>query len=132
MMTELIGWVNANKDFADIAIKGVVALVAILGVVFPVWRYLNAKSKEQNQLNLVNFHEKMLGKFSNQQGSAGLEEQVAVVFELRNYPKYFPVTKRILTEAQNRLRGKLTERPELKMLIDEMDLTLGVINKKVR
>jgi hypothetical protein len=53
---------------------------------------------------------------------AWIDRQVAVVFELRHFPRYYPVTERIL----NNLRKKFTADPNFSWpyLTEEIDLTL--------
>lgn len=59
--------------------------------------------------------------------STWIDRQVAVVFELRNFPRYYPVTVRIL----NNLRSKFVLDPEFRWpyLLTELDLTLRHIGK---
>lgn len=52
-----------------------------------------------------------------------LDRQVAIIFELRNYPSYYPVSKRILVE----LREYWAHEPRL---IKEIDLTLEFITAR--
>lgn len=59
--------------------------------------------------------------------STWIDRQVAVLFELRNFPRYYPVTVRIL----NNLRGKFATDPKFcwPYLLAELDLTLQYIGE---
>ena len=56
-----------------------------------------------------------------------LYRQISSVYELRNFPEYFPVTKRILMGIKDETQGN--EREDVKRLIEEIDITLNYINK---
>lgn len=105
-------------------------LISIFMAFIPFYKYLNAKKLEQKHKNFENFHEKMIRKISNQDGEAGLDEQIAVVFDLRRFPEYYSLSRRILADLIKRLELKLEGEPYLQRLIDEADLTLQFINKK--
>ena len=55
-----------------------------------------------------------------------LDRQVAIVFELQNYKRYYPVILRIL-------RGlKISwDKPEFKRLLDEIDITIKYIETRI-
>jgi hypothetical protein len=60
-------------------------------------------------------------------GATWVDRQVAVVFELRHFPRYFEVTYRILAglrEAWGQHQGNTTR------LLEEMDRTLSYIRKQ--
>jgi hypothetical protein len=50
-----------------------------------------------------------------------LDRQVAVVFELRHFPRYYEVTRRILTA----LKHAWGSQPQWSRLVEEIDLTLA-------
>ena len=52
-----------------------------------------------------------------------IDKQIAVIFELRNYPDYYPVTKRILEGLRENWKT-ITE----KRLLTEIDLTISFID----
>jgi len=86
-----MGIIIENKEFIGIAIS-------FLSVVIPLAIFLFNKNKEQKQINFERFHKEFISGLSNQSKNIGLDQQVAIIFELRNFPEYFLVTKRILTD----------------------------------
>src|SRR5690348_9372878 len=78
-----------NKEFISI-------IIALLTVVTPLVSLILSKRKEQNQINFERFHKDLMVGLSNQGGNVGLDEQVAIIFELRTYHAYAPVIKRVL------------------------------------
>lgn len=54
-----------------------------------------------------------------------LDRQIAVVYELRNFPKYFEVTKRILIGLKNQWK----DNGDVKRIIEEIDISLTYMGK---
>jgi hypothetical protein len=104
-----------------------VLFVSFLSVVFPFWQYMNAKRKEQRWKNFENFHEKIVRKISNRNGETGLDEQIAVIYDLRNFPEYYPVTDRILSDLIKWWRPQIITTPHFDRLIKEAEQTLDYI-----
>jgi hypothetical protein len=96
----------------------------IVLIIIGIWEYM----KYKNKWNFENYHK--LVKELNQSDTLGesikLYRQVAVVYEMRNYPRYFFVTKRIL---KGWLGLRNVNEQENKELYKEMELTLDYINK---
>lgn len=111
-----------NKEFLGIAI-------AFLGVIIPLMTFLIGKNKEQQQTNFEKFHKDLINGLSNQEKSIGLDQQVAIIFELRNFSKYYPVIKRILVDLREDWETQKEQYPKLVRLIKETDETISYINK---
>ena len=119
------------KEFFDGLTKNkeaILIIISFLGVVIPLFRYLNAKKKEQKRINFENFHEKMIRKISNIQGDAGLDEQIAVIYDLRRFPEYYSVSKRILSDLIEWWKVQIKDKPHFERLIKEANFTLEFIN----
>lgn len=122
-MNDLINIIIVNKEFF-------VILISLFGIVLPFWQFVSTKKQEQRQINFKKFHEDIVAKLSNQDGETGLDQQVAVVFELRNFPEYFPVSLRILKDLQiNWMEKNKTSNNDLGRLIEEADETINYIKK---
>jgi len=91
--------------------------------------FLVSKNKEQKQINFERFHTYLIKGISNQKGETGLDDQVAIIFEFRYYPEYYPVVKRILTFQINRWSTQLKDKPHYNLLIEEAKETISYINK---
>jgi len=53
-----------------------------------------------------------------------LDRQIAIIFELRNFPSYYSVTKRILADLKNQEGWKNSKR-----IVKEIELTLDFISR---
>src|SRR3989338_4179130 len=105
-LKQIIDFIIVNKEFFGI-------LVSFLAFIIPLWQYINSKRQEQRQLNFINFHEKIIRKLGGRREDPseeiGIEEQVAVIFELRNYSEYYPVTTRILNNCVIRWKESIKD-----------------------
>jgi len=113
----MIKYVIDNKEFFGI-------LVSFFAIIIPLTTLIYTKRKEQEQNNFEKFHKVLIAGLSNQSTKIGLDEQVAILYELREYPKYYPVIKRILKFQINRWNSQLLKNPHYRLLITEADLTL--------
>jgi len=105
--------------------QGAIAVaIVIAGGFWQYWRYIN-------EWNFNNYHKliKELNQSDTPNEPIKLYRQVAVVYELRNYPRYFTVSKRIL-------KGWLEEMKDDKNkniipLYEEMRLSIEFMNKNL-
>lgn len=121
-------------------------ILALFGLVVPIYRYLIDKVIQSRDLRFKTYHELIKTLVQPElvesnpittikrgdsetaeviQGniySTMLDRQIAAIFELRNFPEYFAVTKRILTYYQN-------EWKKHSRIVSEIMYTLTYINK---
>ena len=99
-----------------------ITLVSALVVGF--WQYW----KYTREWNFQNYHKliKELNQSDTPSEHIKLYRQVAVVYELRHYPRYFSVSKRILNGW---LCSRNNPGEEYKDLYDEMKLSVEYMNK---
>lgn len=122
MIRELFSTIKEYKEILAIGIS-------FFGIIVPLFQYLHTKKREQDQLNFERFHEKIIRKISNIKTEAGLDEQIAVIFDLKRFPEYYPVSKRILTDLKDWWKPQLKEKPHFSRLITEADETIKYINE---
>ncbi len=120
-MNATIGWLLTH----GITAAGVGAAVAF---VFSVYQFLSVRKRESRQREFDQYHGLIEKLVSPREGQAQvfLDQQIAVVFELRNFPRYFDVTERVL----DGLRVEWTQRqdwPNYGRLIRELNLTIRYI-----
>jgi hypothetical protein len=117
-----INWAVENKEFLGI-------MVSFLTVIIPFTSFILAKNKEQKQVAFEMFHKDLITGFVNQDKTIGLDQQIAIIYEMRNYPQYYPVIKRILHALLDHAKGNLKLRPELIRVIDEAEKTIRYTQK---
>jgi hypothetical protein len=69
--------------------------------------------------------DELVDERSHSSGNLKLDRQVAIIFELRNFPRYFEVTQRILKALKVTWKGN-------KRLVDELEYSLNYIEKNRR
>ena len=118
----MIEYIVNNKEFFVIVVSLIVAIT-------PLALFFLTKRKEQQQINFERFHDSLMNGLSNQGGKLGLDQQVAIIYELRNYPEYFPVIKRILISCAKRWEGEVKNKPHFEQLIQETKKTIDFMKK---
>jgi hypothetical protein len=76
---------------------------AAIAFVFSVYQFLSVRKRESKQKEFDQYHsliEKLVAP-SVGKTQVFLDQQIAVVFELRNFPRYFELTERILSGLRN-------------------------------
>lgn len=105
------------------SMQGTITVIfVIVGSIWQYWRFVK-------EWNFKNYHQliKELNQSDTPNEPIKLYRQVAVVYELRNYPRYFSVSKRIL-------QGWIDSRSEkskefFDSLYKEMQLSIEFMNK---
>ena len=89
----------------------------------PIFDFIRTQKRIRQDKRFKSYHD-LIDIFVGAQGAAMLDRQIAIAFELRSFPEYFKVTKRILEglKAQWNVPGNAVGR-----LITEMDFTIEYI-----
>ncbi len=121
---EIIDLIQQNKEFIAI-------LISFLTLIVPFTSFLITKNREQKQLNFEKFHRDLMKGLSNldKKNIIGLEQQIAIIYEFRNYPKYYPVIRRILFFEIKRWKKDLKEKPHFAEIINEANETISFTKK---
>lgn len=97
-------------------------LITLISLAFSARRYVGIRQRELKQQNFINYHnliDKLVG--AREGHSPKLDSQIAVIYELQNYPEYYEVSIRILEGLQQCWKNEVgSER-----LLEEISLTLS-------
>jgi hypothetical protein len=86
-------------------------------VAIPIWWYFIEKKKEEKDNRFLRYHHLIDELIWGQPWKkVMLQRQIAIIFELRNFPEYYEVTARILESLKNTWKGN-------ERLINEITLT---------
>lgn len=106
------------------------ALGAAIAFIWSAIQFILVRGREQRSQEFEAYHRLIRELVQPDPASqvAWIDRQVAVVFELRHFKRYYPVTVRILSN----LRSKFSADPEFQWpyLINEIDLTLEHIGEQ--
>ncbi len=118
-------WVGENSNQIGI-------LTATLPVVWAAVQYLASKRTELKHRQFETYHSliKALVQREDKDQPMMLDRQIAIVFELRNFKDYFPVSLRILRGLKETWADYGPEEKR-RRLHEELDLSIRHISKKV-
>ncbi|KUK79672.1 MAG: hypothetical protein XD95_0211 [Microgenomates bacterium 39_7] len=105
-------------------VVGITLLIGFIGGIVKFWQWISIKNSEDKKNKFNTYHQliKDLVEPENENKDMRRDRQIAIIYELRNYRKYFPVTTRILEDLR-----EVWLHPKNKRLIDEIVLTLNYI-----
>lgn len=128
----IVSWFESSPVSATIIVALVAALVAavppLIGLIVSTWRYTMDRRTQLRQQRFENFHRLISDLVEGREGQKvpRLDSQIAVVFELRNYPEYREVSRRILKG----LKASWSDNSSNARLIEELDYTLEALQKQ--
>lgn len=85
---------------AELGLKIVGLIITLLGIIIPIYKFITEKNLKQKDLRFKTYHLliKNLVEPDKETGKIMLDRQIATCFELRNFPEYFELTRRILKD----------------------------------
>jgi len=106
------------------------ALGAGIAFAWTVIQFLSVRAREAANREFDNFHKlvKELVEPPTPDGSLYVDRQCAILFELRLFPRYYPVIKRTLAGLQAKWRA-LTGEGKYERLLEEVEITLTYIQE---
>ncbi|MFS2921451.1 MULTISPECIES: hypothetical protein [Bacteroides] len=109
----------------DLFIKLLGVFISFFGVIVPLYKFITEKNLSQRDLRFKTYHQliKQLVEPEDGKDHIMLDRQIATCFELRNFPEYFEITKRILSD----LKVKWEQDPRNKRITSEIDHTIKYI-----
>lgn len=118
----MLNWLSANLILLG-------ALGTAITFVWSVLQFVLVRKREQETREFDNFHRivKELVSPDPETKSTWLDRQVAAIFELRHFPRYYEVSQRILSELRKDWEN---EKTGWQRLITEIDLTLEYISTR--
>jgi hypothetical protein len=114
-------WVSTNS--------GVICIIlAAIPIIWGAISYINIKKREANYLQFKTYHEliRQLVEPEKPNSKMFLDRQVAIIYELRFYKKYYPVSLRMLKG----LKVSWTKPGVLPRLLQELDITINFLENK--
>ena len=109
-------------------------LIVLIPIAYQLWQYLDQKKHELRDKRFEVFHRLIRDLVEPPEGKSEikLDRQIAIVFELRNFPEYRDVAERILKGLREHWSKDIDNFAPYNRLITEVDLTLGYITKHIK
>ncbi|MEZ6255695.1 MAG: hypothetical protein R3B92_02915 [Patescibacteria group bacterium] len=91
---------------------------------------LRERARKQKLENFEVFRKDLLAGLANVNEKTGFDEQIGIIYELRNYPRYYPVIERILEFQVKHWEKEVKDidKKHYQILIDEANATLTYMN----
>jgi len=125
MIASILTWISQNA-----AALGV--LLAAGPVIWGVIQFIMVRRAEQKEIRFETYHSliKQLVEREAQDQPMKLDRRIAVVYELRDFKHYFPVTLRILRGPKEDW-SDYGPKEKRDRLLEELELAIKYIEKKV-
>ena len=109
----------------------ITTIVSISSTVWALFQYFDTRKRELRFKEFETYHKliKELVEPDNSQEKMYIDRQSTILFELRNYKKYYPLSYRTLSNLKEKWKK---EQGEYERLLEELDLTLNFLEKKVK
>jgi hypothetical protein len=120
-------WLNTNAGVLSL----ILAVVLTLGpLIFSALRYIKLRSDELRFKRFEIYHRLVQQLVAPEPGSdvVYLDRQIAVVYELRNFPEYYEVSIRVLRGLQGSWAATGTSHQRL---LEEMEYSIEYMNGKL-
>lgn len=116
--------------------NGTVAVfVSLITGGFALYHYIAIKKSEDAARRFTTYHKMIQDLNIGEDGEAQyIDRQIAIVFEMRNFPDYYPATLRILKRSLPRWRLFAQTHPNPfspNLLAEEAELTIRHITRKL-
>jgi hypothetical protein len=107
-------------------------ILALIPIAWAAIQYIIIKKAEDRRVRFTTFHNliKLLVERENPNEPMRLDRQIAIIYELRDFKHYFPVTLRILKGLKSDW-DSYGPPDKRKRLMEELDLAIEHIEKEV-
>ncbi|WP_281525442.1 hypothetical protein [Alistipes dispar] len=105
-------------------LKIIGVIISFLAIIIPLYRYILDRSSKLKDARFITYHDliKHLVEPEDGKNNLMLDRQIAIVFELRNFPDYHELTYRMLLDLKEQW-----DQPTYKRMIREINYTTRYI-----
>jgi hypothetical protein len=128
-LTALGLYLKHHADTLGILIALVGILITLIVLLWTSRDYIAVKKTKNGKERFKTYHELVRDIVQAPPGQAmSLDRQIAIAYELRHFPEYYHLSRRILRGLRTLWAAQNAD----KRLITEIDFTLNYINKRVK
>lgn len=122
----MINWIVNHLGETGLMLAAIPIILSLGAMAFAAYQYIILRRSEVNQKRFENYHQLIDWLVSGRiQGNIKLDNQMACVYELRNFKTYKDVSMRILEG----LKANWSKIPVDPRLLNEIDLTLKALQE---
>ena len=112
-------------------IKGldITIIISVMSGIWAVYRYFDVRKRDQDLKEFEIYH-KLIKELVQPDNIEGMyvDRQAAILYELRNFKRYFSFSHRTLVGLQE----KWSKAKAFPRLLDELQLTIKFLDKKIK
>jgi hypothetical protein len=117
MGVAMFEWITQNATALGV-------IIALLAASFPSIQYVLTKKSEDRKHTFETYH-RLIDDLVGASGKPKLDRQIAIIFELKNFKAYYPVSLRILEGLKTTWSN-----PDIEpRLVNELNLTIAYLRK---
>ena len=77
-------------------------IISLIAIIIPLYKYILDRNSALRDLRFKTYHNLIRQLVEPEDGKDGImvDRQIAVIFELRNFPEYYELTKRMLFDLK--------------------------------
>ena len=109
-----------------------VAATSLVILIYPAFKYVRIRREDRQNREFETYHALVKTAVGDTENNTNMytDRQIAAIYELRNYNRYYEVTERILNNLKDAIKSRPTHN-ELgpSAVCKEVDLTLDVITR---
>lgn len=128
MESLMVGWTFLNNNAGALGL-----LIVVLPLAWSAWEYMRLKRRDLRQERFKTYHEliKLLVERESSDTPKMLDRQIAIVYELKNFKEYFPVSLRILKGLREEWK-EYGPKDKRERLLAEIDESISHIGRKTK
>jgi hypothetical protein len=104
---------------------------AVIAIAWNIYKYVDSKKTEINHKEFELFHKLIqnLVRPSDEKGTMFVDQQTAMLFELRHFPRYYPYSLRTVEGLYEKWKEVPNQFPRL---LDEAKMTIEYLRSKIK
>ncbi|PKP49542.1 MAG: hypothetical protein CVT92_15125 [Bacteroidetes bacterium HGW-Bacteroidetes-1] len=120
-----------HEGLLQIIAIGSAIIIGYFSLFMPLFSYLRSQRKLRRDKRFETYH-KLIDDLVGATANPKLDRQIAIVFEMRRFSEYYPVTKRILLGLKDQWTqappSGVKSNPHIHRIIAEIDFTIKYID----
>lgn len=112
--------------------KVILIVASFFGAAIPLWLSVLSYITGKRDKRFESYHKLIDDLVGRDDGLPYIDRQVAIIYELKRFKEYYPITLKILTALKSYWRTAAQQNIHILRVLEEIDLTVDHINRKNR
>ncbi|WP_173981692.1 hypothetical protein [Magnetospirillum sp. SS-4] len=127
-----MSWTIEQSAAIATIVSLVIAAISLVILIYPAFKYVRIRREDRQHREFETYHGLVKTAVGDTDNIANryADRQIAAIYELRNYNRYYEVTGRILENLRKAINSRDTRNDQGPLSVcKEIDLTLDVITR---